>query len=47
MVDRTSTEIAPWHLISSEDKHAGRIEVLRTLCDTIEAALKRARKRRK
>jgi polyphosphate kinase 2 (PPK2 family) len=44
MVERTSTEIAPWHLISSQDKKAGRIEVLRILCDTLEAALKRVRK---
>ncbi len=46
MVERTSTEIAPWHLISSQDKKAGRIDVLRILCDTLEDALKRAKKRK-
>jgi polyphosphate:AMP phosphotransferase len=40
MVDRTSTMMAPWHLIASDDKYHARIEVLRILCDTIEAALK-------
>ena len=39
MVDRTSTEIAPWTLVSSEDKNWGRIHVLETLCKRIEAAL--------
>jgi polyphosphate:AMP phosphotransferase len=39
MVDRTSTEIAPWVLVESEDKHFGRIKVLKTLCDHIEKSL--------
>ena len=39
MLDRTSTEIAPWTLVESEDKLFGRIKILRTLCDRIEAAL--------
>tara|TARA_B100000029_G_C17496161_1_gene930956 strand:+ start:1044 stop:1337 length:294 start_codon:yes stop_codon:yes gene_type:complete len=39
MMERTSTRTAPWHLVSSEDKYHGRIEVLRNVCDTIEAAL--------
>ncbi len=39
MVERTGTGIAPWHLVSAEDKYAGRVEVLKTICDTIEAAL--------
>lgn len=38
MVDRTSTEIAPWQLVSAEDKRHARIEVLQTICDRIEAA---------
>jgi len=37
MVDRTSTEIAPWQLIAAEDKRYARIEVLKTLCERIEA----------
>ncbi len=39
MVDRTSTEIAPWKLISSEDKRSARIEVLETLTRGLERVL--------
>ncbi|MEW5768931.1 MAG: polyphosphate:AMP phosphotransferase [Pseudomonadota bacterium] len=39
MVDRTSTEIAPWVLVEAEDKHYARLKVLNTLCDRIEASL--------
>jgi AMP-polyphosphate phosphotransferase len=39
MLDRTSTEIAPWTLVESEDKMYGRIKILKTLCDRIEKAL--------
>lgn len=40
MVDRTSTEIAPWNLIEANDKNFARIKVLKTLCLSIERALK-------
>ena len=39
MIDRTSTEIAPWTLIEANDKYHARIKVLKTLCKRIEAAL--------
>jgi polyphosphate kinase 2 (PPK2 family) len=39
MVDRTSTEIAPWTLVEAEDKFHARVKVLRTLTDAIEDAL--------
>lgn len=39
MVDRTSTEIAPWTLVEAEDKYYARIKVLRTLCEAIEKAM--------
>ncbi len=39
MVDRTSTEIAPWNLIAADNKYAARIEVLKTVVKKIEAAL--------
>lgn len=39
MVDRTSTDQAPWHLIESEDKYFGRIKVLKILCSAIESEL--------
>jgi len=40
MIDRTSTEIAPWTLVEANSKYFARIKVLRTFCDRIEAALK-------
>ncbi|MEK7231367.1 MAG: polyphosphate:AMP phosphotransferase [Pseudomonadota bacterium] len=39
MIERTSTEIAPWSLIPSNDKYCSRIEILKTLCERVEAAL--------
>ncbi len=39
MVDRTSTEIAPWTLVEANDKNFARIKILKTLCQRIEAAL--------
>jgi polyphosphate:AMP phosphotransferase len=43
MVDRTSTEIAPWTLVEAEDKLFGRVKVLQTICRRIERALERSR----
>jgi len=39
MIDRTSTEIAPWTLVEANDKYFARIKVLKTLCERIEQAL--------
>ncbi|MCB1916995.1 MAG: polyphosphate:AMP phosphotransferase [Rhodocyclaceae bacterium] len=39
MVDRTSTDIAPWTLVEANDKRFARIKVLRTVCERLEAAL--------
>ena len=44
MVDRTSTEIAPWTLVPANDKNGARIQILRTLCERIEAELKKSGK---
>ncbi len=41
MVERTSTEIAPWVLVEANDKPFARIKVLRTVCDRIEAEFSR------
>ncbi len=41
MVDRTSTEIAPWTLVEANDKRFARIKVLRTLNQALEAAFER------
>ena len=39
MIDRTSTEIAPWTIVEAEDKSFARVKILRTLARTLEAAL--------
>jgi polyphosphate kinase 2 (PPK2 family) len=39
MVDRTSTETAPWHLVEANDKKWARVMVLETVCAAIEEAL--------
>jgi polyphosphate:AMP phosphotransferase len=41
MVDRTSTDIAPWVLVEGNDKNFARIKILKTLCQRVEAALKK------
>jgi polyphosphate:AMP phosphotransferase len=41
MVDRTSTEIAPWTLVESNDKYFARIKILTTLLDRIEKAMEK------
>jgi polyphosphate:AMP phosphotransferase len=41
MVDRTSTEAAPWTLVEANDKNFARIKILKTLCQRIEAAMKK------
>jgi AMP-polyphosphate phosphotransferase len=41
MVDRASTEIAPWTLVEANDKNFARIKILKTLCRQIEAAMKK------
>ncbi|RJG09965.1 polyphosphate:AMP phosphotransferase [Pseudomonas cavernicola] len=41
MVDRTSTEIAPWTLVEANDKRFARVKVLRTINDALEAAFER------
>ncbi len=39
MVERTSTEIAPWTLVEANDKYFARIKVIRTVVERLEAAL--------
>jgi AMP-polyphosphate phosphotransferase len=39
MVDRTSTELAPWTLVEADDKRFARIKILRTIVDRLDAAL--------
>jgi len=39
MVDRTSTEKAPWVLVEANNKYFARLKVLKTLCERIEKSL--------
>ena len=39
MVDRTTTEIAPWTLVEAEDKRFARIKILQTIVRTLARAL--------
>jgi AMP-polyphosphate phosphotransferase len=39
MVERTSTDIAPWQLIAADDKKYARIAILQAICERIETAL--------
>jgi polyphosphate:AMP phosphotransferase len=40
MIDRTSTDVAPWHVVASNDKMFARIEVLAHLCERLEQAFR-------
>lgn len=44
MIERTSTEIAPWTLVSAEDKHYARIRVLETICERLEERIGKDKK---
>jgi len=39
MIDRTSTDPAPWNVIASDDKLFARIDALERLCERIESSL--------
>ncbi|WP_028456338.1 polyphosphate:AMP phosphotransferase [Chitinilyticum litopenaei] len=45
MIERTSTPTAPWHLIAANNKYHARLQVMRHLCDALEARLKRKEKK--
>ncbi|GAB3463480.1 polyphosphate:AMP phosphotransferase [Azotobacter salinestris] len=40
MVDRTSSEIAPWTLVEANDKRFARVKILRTLNEALEKAFR-------
>ena len=44
MVDRTSTEVAPWTLVEANDKRWARVKVLRTINEALEAAFNKDKK---
>ncbi len=41
MFRKTSTEVAPWHLVESDDKKYARVKVIETMIDAIEARLEK------
>jgi polyphosphate:AMP phosphotransferase len=41
MVDRTSTGNAPWTLVEANDKNYARVKIIRTVCERLEAALRK------
>ncbi|MCB2106986.1 MAG: hypothetical protein KDE14_04760, partial [Rhodobacteraceae bacterium] len=47
MVSRTSTTLAPWHLLSANDKRHCRVAALQTVADAMEKALHKRRVTRK
>ena len=46
MISRTSTTIAPWHLISANDKNHTRLTVLEIVSEELEKALSKPSKRK-
>ena len=36
MIEKTSTDYAPWHIIAGDSKKYARIEVLKTVTDILE-----------
>jgi polyphosphate kinase 2 (PPK2 family) len=38
MLARTDTQVAPWHIVAAEDKRFARVQVIRTVCEAIEAS---------
>ncbi|MDQ3815962.1 MAG: polyphosphate:AMP phosphotransferase [Armatimonadota bacterium] len=44
MIERTSTEIAPWTLVEGNDKRWARIKVLKTTCERLERVLRDGKK---
>ena len=39
MIDRTSTEIAPWTVVEAEDKYFARVKILKTIVERMERNL--------
>jgi polyphosphate kinase 2 (PPK2 family) len=39
MLERTDHAGGQWHVVAAEDKHWARLDVVRTVCQAIEAAL--------
>jgi polyphosphate kinase 2 (PPK2 family) len=40
MIEKTSTDFAPWHVLESNDKKYARIKALKIVVEELEKALK-------
>ena len=43
MIQKTSTELAPWHIVESNDKNYARIKVLEIVAEELEKAVNKAK----
>jgi AMP-polyphosphate phosphotransferase len=41
VIDRTSTSVAPWHVIETNDKHLARVRPIEAISARINAAFKK------
>ena len=39
MIDRTSTDTAPWTVVEANNKYYARVKILKEICERIEAAM--------
>ena len=39
MIDRTSTDVAPWTVVEADNKYYARLKILKETCERIEAVL--------
>lgn len=39
MIDRTSTDIAPWTVVEANNKYFARVKILKEICERLEAAI--------
>jgi polyphosphate kinase 2 (PPK2 family) len=39
MLERTDLAVVPWHVVAAEDKRWARVDVVRTVCRSVETAL--------
>ena len=42
MIERTSTDYAPWSVVAADDKKAARLTILTTLCESLEKTLRKS-----
>jgi len=39
MIEKTSSDLAPWTIVEAEDKHYARVKVLKTVCRLVKESL--------